>query len=87
MSNRNPKSKPAADSADKDKPALKPGQKVAWRSSQGTLHGKVKRKITAPMKIKGHPVAASPENPEYLVESARTGAVAAHKPSALYPEP
>ena len=27
-----------------------------------------------PTKIKGHNVAASPENPEYLVESEKTGA-------------
>ena len=35
------------------------------------------------MDIKGHHVAASPENPEYLVRSDRTGQVAAHKREAL----
>jgi hypothetical protein len=35
------------------------------------------------MKIKSHVVAASKKNPEYLVESEKTGAIAAHKPSAL----
>jgi hypothetical protein len=35
------------------------------------------------MKIKDHKVAASPENPEYLVKSGKTGAEAAHKPSEL----
>ncbi len=33
--------------------------------------------------IKTHHVAASPENPEYLVESDKTGTTAAHKPDAL----
>jgi hypothetical protein len=28
-------------------------------------------------------VAASPDNPEYIVESSKTGARAAHKPSEL----
>lgn len=63
--------------------SLKPGDKVSWETSQGTTKGKVERKLTAPAKIKGHAVAASPENPEYLVRSDKTGARAAHKPGAL----
>jgi hypothetical protein len=47
------------------------------------VHGKVKKKLTAPCTIKGHEVAASQENPEYLVVSDQTGAEAAHKPGAL----
>ena len=66
--------------------ALKPGQKVSWKSTQGVIHGTVKRKLTAPMKIKTHTVSASPEHPEYLVKSAKTGARAAHKPEALKTE-
>ena len=62
---------------------LKAGDKVKWDHSQGTTEGKVVKKLTRPMKIKGHKVAASKDNPEYLVESARTGARAAHKPSEL----
>lgn len=45
--------------------------------------GKVVRKVTSPTRIKGHKVAASPDNPEYIVESGKTGARAAHKPSEL----
>ncbi|HEV2081884.1 MAG TPA: DUF2945 domain-containing protein [Brevundimonas sp.] len=52
-------------------------------SQQGTTEGKVVRKLTKPMKIKGHKVAASTNNPEYLVESGKTGARAAHKPTEL----
>ena len=63
--------------------ALKPGDKVAWNASQGEVKGTVVRKQTSPTKIKGHEVKASPENPEYIVRSDKTGAQAAHKPEAL----
>jgi hypothetical protein len=63
--------------------AFKAGDKVEWHASQGAVRGTVKKKLTAPTDIKGHHVAASEENPEYLVVSDETGAEAAHKPSAL----
>ncbi|MFN8608735.1 MAG: DUF2945 domain-containing protein [Vulcanimicrobiota bacterium] len=66
--------------------ALKRGDKVAWESSQGTVGGTVLKKLTKPGKIRGHKVAASSDNPEYLVRSDRTGALAAHKPEALKPK-
>ncbi|MES2830805.1 MAG: DUF2945 domain-containing protein [Pseudomonadota bacterium] len=62
---------------------FKKGDKVEWHSSQGTIEGTVKKKLTAPHKIKGHEIAASTENPEYLVVSDKTGAEAAHKPGSL----
>ena len=62
---------------------LKPGDTVKWDHSQGTTTGKVVRKQTSPMKIKGHKVAASKDNPEYVVRSSKTGALAAHKPGEL----
>lgn len=62
---------------------FKKGDKVEWHSSQGTIEGTVKKKLTSPCKIKGHEVAASPDNPEYLVTSDGTGAEAAHKPESL----
>ena len=62
---------------------LKAGDKVEWDHSQGTTTGKVVKKLTQPCDIKGHHVAASPENPEYLVQSEKTGAKAAHKPEEL----
>ena len=62
---------------------LKSGDSVSWKSHSGTAHGKVVRKVTGPMEIKGHHVAASPDNPEYLVETAE-GKRAAHKPDALH---
>lgn len=62
---------------------FKKGDKVEWKSSQGTIEGKVEKKLTSPTSIKGHEVAASADNPEYLVVSNKTGAKAAHKPKAL----
>jgi heme-binding NEAT domain protein len=59
------------------------GDRVKWDHSQGTTTGKVVRKQTTPTKIKGHKVAASKDNPEYIVKSDKTGAIAAHKPSEL----
>ena len=62
---------------------LKVGDKVSWNSTQGKVTGSVKKKLTAPIDIKTHHVAASPDNPQLLVQSADTGKVAAHKPAAL----
>ena len=59
------------------------GDKVAWNSSQGEVTGKVALRTTLPTRIKRHKVAASTDNPEYVVESDKTGARAAHKPEAL----
>lgn len=62
---------------------LKSGDKVEWETSQGKTTGTIKKKLTAPMKIKGHKVAASEDNPEYLIESEKSGAQCAHKPETL----
>ena len=62
---------------------FKPGDKVAWDTSQGETHGKVVKTQTTPTKIKTHKVAASKDNPQYIVESAKSGKRAAHKPDEL----
>ena len=62
---------------------FKSGDAVKWDHSQGTTQGKVIKKVTSPTKIKGHKVAASKDNPEYIVQSDKTGAKAAHKPTEL----
>lgn len=48
--------------------------------------GTIVEKLTSRTEIKGHTVAASKENPQYLVESEKTGSQAAHKPEALTKE-
>lgn len=63
--------------------ALKKNQKVSWESSHGEIKGKVVETIKKPMEIKDHHVAASAENPEVVVKSDKTGAIAAHKPESL----
>ncbi len=61
---------------------FKVGDRVEWRGP-GTIRGRIKEQLTAPMEIKGHHVAASEENPQYLVVSDESGEEAAHKPRAL----
>ena len=63
--------------------SVRVGDKVKWNSSGGSSTGKVIRKLTKPMQITGHKVAASKDNPEFLVESDASGGRAAHKASAL----
>lgn len=61
---------------------LKAGDRVTWKSHGGEAEGKVVKKLTAATSIKGHKVAASKENPEYLVETDE-GKRAAHKAGAI----
>ena len=61
---------------------LKSGDAVSWKSHGGEAHGKVVKKITEPTKIKGHKVAASKDNPEFIVQTT-AGKRAAHKAQAL----
>lgn len=62
---------------------FKQGDAVEWNTSQGPTTGTVRKKLTRPTDIEGHHVAASRDNPEYLVTSDKSGKVAAHKPGAL----
>jgi hypothetical protein len=62
---------------------FKHGDRVEWESSQGTIAGKVEKKITEPIDIKKHHVDASAADPQYLVKSDKTGKEAAHKPESL----
>jgi len=61
------------------------GQRVTWNSHGGEAHGKVVGKVTRREKISAHTVAASADNPEFIVETDE-GKRAAHKPGALKPE-
>jgi hypothetical protein len=58
------------------------GTAVEWNSHGGIAKGKIQKKLTSRTTIKGHQVAASPDNPEYLVETDQ-GGQAAPKPEAL----
>ncbi|GBQ70460.1 hypothetical protein AA103196_2496 [Ameyamaea chiangmaiensis NBRC 103196] len=61
---------------------LKTGDAVIWKSPGGDAKGHVVKTITSPTTIKRHKVAASPDNPEVIVET-ESGKRAAHKPNAL----
>ena len=64
---------------------LKTGDKVTWKSHGGEAHGKVVKKQTSPTQIKGHKVAATKDEPQFIVET-NEGKRAAHKPTALKKE-
>jgi hypothetical protein len=59
------------------------GDEVTWKSHGGEATGKVKRKITADTQAAGRKVRASKDEPQYLVQSDKSGGEAVHKPSAL----
>lgn len=62
---------------------FKPGDRVEWNTSQGSTTGHVVRKLTNETHVQGHKVAASKEEPQYLVASEKTDKQAAHKPEPL----
>ena len=66
---------------------LKKGDTVSWRSHGGTAHGKVKQEITTETDAAKRHVVATKDEPQYLVESDKSGGEAVHKPAALTKEP
>lgn len=62
---------------------LSRGDEVSWKSHGGTAEGKVKKKITSETEAGGRKVKASEDEPQYLVESEKSGGEAVHKPGAL----
>lgn len=60
------------------------GDKVEWRAGAGKTSGTVQEKITDSKKVEGE-VAASADDPRYLVENDSTGKVTGHKPETLSP--
>jgi hypothetical protein len=63
--------------------SFRQGDVVEWDSHGGTAHGTVERKITERTEAGGRTVDASPDEPQYLVRSDKSGGTAVHKPSAL----
>ena len=59
------------------------GDRVEWDSHGGKAVGKVLKKITTETEAGGRKVVASEEEPQYLVESEKSGGTAVHKPEAL----
>jgi len=63
--------------------SLNRGDKVEWDSSGGHSTGKVVKKVTSTTQIKGHKVAATKDEPQYIVESEKSGKQAGHKAESL----
>jgi len=59
------------------------GQTVHWSTSQGETSGRVVRKITRTTQVAGHAAKATRAEPQFEVESAKTGKHAIHKADAL----
>ena len=62
---------------------LTTGDHVRWKSHGGTAEGTVQRKITSDTEASGRTVRASTDDPQYEVESEKSGRTAVHKPDAL----
>ena len=63
--------------------AISKGDEVSWNTSQGTTHGKAVEKRVKEFTFEGQKFKASDDEPYWIVESAKTGAKAAHKESSL----
>uniref|UniRef100_A0AAU1M3Q1 DUF2945 domain-containing protein n=1 Tax=Streptomyces sp. NBC_00148 TaxID=2903626 RepID=A0AAU1M3Q1_9ACTN len=63
--------------------SLDKGDKVSWKSHGREVTGKVTGKHTERTRAAGRTVDASDEEPQYEVESDRSGRSAVHKPDAL----
>jgi Hypervirulence associated proteins TUDOR domain len=62
---------------------FKQGDEVEWNTPQGKTCGTVKKKLTSRTEVGGQRIAASDDDPRYLLESEKTGKEAAHEPDAL----
>ena len=63
---------------------LEKGDHVTWNSHGSTAEGTVRREITEDTEASGRTVRASPDEPQYEVESDKSGRTAVHKPGALH---
>jgi hypothetical protein len=63
---------------------LEKGDHVTWNSHGSKAEGTVKRKITEDTEAAGRTVRASSDDPQYEVESEKSGRTAVHKPGSLH---
>jgi hypothetical protein len=62
---------------------FKVGDHVGWNSEAGHVSGRITRVHTRDFDWKGYRHRASPDDPQYEIQSDKTGHVAVHKGSAL----
>ena len=60
------------------------GDHVGWNSEAGQVTGRITKVHTQDFDYKGHTHRASKDDPQYEVESDKTGKTAVHKPGALH---
>lgn len=59
------------------------GDRVSWDTPQGRTQGRIVDRRTKDFQLAKQKFTASDDEPKYVVESEKTGARAAHAPSAL----
>jgi hypothetical protein len=59
------------------------GDRVEWNFRGRPVTGKVRRKLTKRTEINGRPVAASKDDPRYVVRSDRSGKETTRRAAAL----
>jgi hypothetical protein len=64
---------------------FKRGDRVEWNFRGRTVRGTVRRRLTRRTEVGGQIVAASTEDPRYLVRTERTGKETARRAAALRP--
>ena len=62
---------------------FKRGDKVEWNFRGRTVTGTVRRRLTRRTEIAGQVVAASKDDPRYVVRSDRSGKETTRRPAAL----
>jgi len=62
---------------------FKRGDRVAWNFRGRTVRGKVRRRLTKRTEIGGQVVAATPDDPRYVVRSEKSGAETTRRAGAL----
>lgn len=62
---------------------FKRGDRVEWNFRGRAVVGRVRKRLTARAEIGGQIVAASEDDPRYVVRSDKTGRETARRPSAL----
>ena len=62
---------------------FKRGDRVEWNFRGHVVTGRVRKRLVTRTEVSGQVVAASKDDPRYLVRSDRTGKEAARRPEAL----
>jgi Hypervirulence associated proteins TUDOR domain len=59
------------------------GDRVEWNFRGRRVTGRVRRKLTSRAEVGGRPVAASKDDPRYVVRTDKTGKETTRRPGAL----